>query len=86
MLNNFAKSGVKGLTTYHQFRKAGIQFLLRGHGGAELEQLQGNTVLQVDLWGLAAAEAAQEAQAGPRALPGRHPLRAGWAEQAESAI
>lgn len=49
-----------------------MQLLSGRHGGTELQQLQGNAVLQVDLWGLAAAEAAQEAQAWPRPLPGRH--------------
>lgn len=49
-----------------------MQLLSGRHGGAELQQLQGDAVLEVDLWGLAATEAAQEAQAWPRPLPGGH--------------
>jgi len=49
-----------------------MQLLGGRHGGAELQQLQGHAVLQVDLRRLTAAEAAQEAQARPRPLPGGH--------------
>lgn len=56
-----------------------MQFFLWRHGGTELQQLQGHAVLQVNLRGLTAAEAAQEAQGGPCALPGRHPLQSGGA-------
>lgn len=49
-----------------------MQLLRRRHGGTELQQLQGHAVLEVDLRRLAAAEAAQEAEARPRPLPRRH--------------
>lgn len=49
-----------------------MQLLSRRHGCAELQQLQWHAVLQIDLRGLAAAEAAQEAQALSRPLPGGH--------------
>lgn len=58
--------------THHQFRKACMQLLCRWHGGAELQQLQRHGVLKVDLQWLAASKAAQEAQARPCPLPGRH--------------
>lgn len=58
--------------THHQFRETCMQLLGRGHGGAELQQLQRHAVLQVDLRWLGAAEAAEEAQARPRPLPGGH--------------
>ncbi len=66
-----------------------MQFFLRGHGGTELQKLQRYTFFQVDLRGFTAAEAAQEAQGGPCALPGRHPLLSGGADSQrgkESAI
>jgi len=56
-----------------------MQFFLWGHGCTELQQLQRDTVFQVDLRRFTATEAAQKAQGGPRALPGRHPLRSGGA-------
>lgn len=49
-----------------------MQFLGWRHGGTKLQQLQRHAVLQVDLRRLAAAEAAEEAQARPRPLPGGH--------------
>ncbi len=66
-----------------------MEFFLRGHGGTELQQLQRYTVFQVDLRGFTVAEAAQEAQGGPCALPGRHPLQSRGADSQrgkESAI
>lgn len=66
--------------TYHQLRETGVQFLRRRHGGAELQQLERHAVLQVDLGGLTAAEAAQEAQARARPFPRGHSgdARRGW--------
>lgn len=49
-----------------------MQLLCRWHGRAELQQLQRHGVFQVDLRWLAAAKAAQEAQALPRPFPGWH--------------
>lgn len=49
-----------------------MQLLSRRHGRTELQQLQWHGVLQVDLRGLTAAEAAQEAQALSCPLPGGH--------------
>lgn len=60
------------MLTHHQFGEACMQLLGRRHGGAELQQLQRHAVLQVDLRGLAATKAAQEAQPRPRPLPGGH--------------
>lgn len=58
--------------TYHQFGETRMQLLSGGHGGTELQQLEGHAVLEVDFWGLTTAKAAQEAQARPRPLPGGH--------------
>lgn len=49
-----------------------MQLLCRWHWRAKLQQLQRHGVFQVDLWRLAAAKAAQEAQALPCPFPGRH--------------
>lgn len=43
---------------HHQFRETRMELLSGRHGGAELQQLQGHGVLQVDLQGLTATEAA----------------------------
>lgn len=63
---------VESIFTHHQFGETRMQLLSRRHGRTELQQLQWHGVLQVDLRGLAAAEAAQEAQALSCPLPGGH--------------